>query len=99
MLILSQDKTMLLNLDHITRIKNTGGEIIAVDDNRVTNTLGTYETTDRAAQVVMEIATKYGQYMKVEGGPIYTKPGGYVQPILFDPPKVYEMPQSGEAER
>ena len=96
MLILSQDKNMLLNLDHITRIKNAGSEVIAVDTNRVTNTLGEYETQERAISVIAEIAKMFTKYLRVEGGPIIAQPGGFVQPMMFEPPKVYEMPQKEE---
>lgn len=40
MLIVSQNKTVLLNVDHIVRIFNAGSEVLAVDLNKDTNLLG-----------------------------------------------------------
>ena len=91
MLILSQDKTMLLNLDHITRIKSTGGEILAVDTNRVTNILGEYSSGDAAEKVLQEIIAEYSKFFRCDGGPLATM-DAYVQPMMFEAPKIYKMP-------
>ena len=56
MLIVSQNKTVLLNVDHIVRIFNAGSEVLAVDLNKDTNLLGEYEDTTRAVAVLAEIA-------------------------------------------
>jgi len=53
--------------------------------------LGEYQTEERAKEVLGEITVKYGAYITVEGGSLLTTPS-YVQPILFEPPKVYKMP-------
>ena len=86
MLIVSQNKTVLLNVDHIVRIFNAGSEVLAVDLNKDTNLLGEYEDTTRAVAVLAEIADEYAKYYRCSGGPILTHPGGYVQPMMFEPP-------------
>lgn len=93
MLIVSQSKTLLLNMDHIVRIFNAGAEVLAVDRNKDTNLLGEYEDTTRAVAVLAEIAAEYAKYFRCKGGPIFTQPGGYVQPMMFEPPKRFEMPE------
>lgn len=92
MLILSQDKTILMNLDHITRIKRTGGEIIAIDTNLVKNTLGEYSSSDAAENVLLEIIEVYSKFFSTKGGLLATI-NAYVQPMMFEAPKVYEMPE------
>ena len=59
-------------------------------------TLGKYESPERAKDVLDEIAEKYSEFCGTNGGPLLTQPG-YIQPMLFEPPKVYEMPpRAGE---
>lgn len=93
MLIVFQNKTVLLNVDHIVRIFNAGAEVLAVDLNKDTNLLGEYEDTTRAVAVLAEIAEEYAKYYRCSGGPILTHPGGYVQPMMFEPPKLFKMPE------
>lgn len=92
MLIMNQKNDAVLNMDHIKKIFNAGGEVLAESRNGDLDSLGDYATTERAAAVLMEIVEKYGQYIRVQGGPCITTEG-YVQPLMFEPPKVYTMPK------
>ena len=98
MLIMTQDKTALINMRAIERIKAEGHLVRAYyfeDGGR--ETIGEYASSDLAEKVVGEIADEYGRYLTIQGGPLYTQPGGFVQPQMFEPPKVYKMPRySGE---
>ncbi|MCU6701309.1 hypothetical protein [Muriventricola aceti] len=93
MLIVSQNKNTILNVEHIVRIFNAGAEVVSVDTNGTKTSIGEYANAERAMEVIHEIAVENAKYFKCEGGPIYSKPGGYVQPILFEPPKTFEMPE------
>lgn len=92
MLIMTQSKTGLVNMGQVIRVFAAGGDIMAEDRNGAMTLLGTYEKTERCAEIVMEIAEKYASYIRVEGGPSLTV-NAYVQPMMFEPPKLYQMPQ------
>ena len=81
MLIVSQNKTVLLNVDHIVRIFNAGSEVLAVDLNKDTNLLGEYEDTTRAVAVLAEIAEEYAKYYRCSGGPSHKRLNGKRCPI------------------
>lgn len=103
MLIMTQNRKNLLNMESLGSMFLSscyggydGGPVkilasypLAED---VTETLGEYENEARAVKVLDEIATEYGQYMKVDGG-CNPLTGAYVQPFAFDHPKVYRMPE------
>lgn len=59
----------------------------------VTENLGEYDSEARAVEVLEEIATEYGKYMKVDGG-FNPFNGAQTQPFAFDHPKVYRMPET-----
>lgn len=90
MLIFTQDKDCLLNIDKANLLDICGFAVVACGEGWQL-TLGKYESTERAKEVLAEIAEKYREYLRVNGGPLLTQPG-YVQPVVFEPPKVYEMP-------
>ena len=92
MLIMTQSKTGLVNMGQVIRVFAAGGDIMAEDRNGAMTLLGTYEKTERCAEIVMEIAEKYASYIRVEGGPSPTV-NAYDQPMMFEPPKLYQMPQ------
>lgn len=104
MLIMNQQKTALLNVSHIKIIdatfpyltvgdkQNNRAEVQAVDQAGTILSLGRYASLDRAKAVLLEIAQKYGKYLSTPGGPCLTVEA-YVQPMAFEPPKVYMMPE------
>ena len=92
MLIMTQAKTGLVNMDQIIRIFASGGDVMAEDRNSALTLLGSYKEASRCAEIVVDIADKYARYFKVDGGPSLTH-NAFVQPLMFEPPKVYEMPQ------
>lgn len=42
--------------------------------------------------MLAELANEYGKYYRVDGGPMATV-DAFVQPLMFEPPKVYKMPE------
>ena len=99
MLIMNQQKTALLNINHIKTLYLAVGDkpenradVQAVDQAGTILPLGRYASLDRAKAVLLEIAQEYGKYLSVSGGPCLTVEA-YVQPMVFEPPKVYMMPE------
>lgn len=83
MLIVSQDKNVVVNLDRITEIVVEDNDVIITDDIYMDygETIGRYETEERAKKVLQEIVAKYRQF-HLDSNRAAT--------II---PKVYEMPQ------
>lgn len=103
MLIMSQSRKALLNLDRASELflssvygDYNGGPVKVLASyplaEDVTTDLGTYESEERAKEVLEEIFDKYSQYLKTEGGPLATA-NFYAPPFAYDPPKVYRMPE------
>lgn len=92
MLIMTQSKTGLVNTNQIIRVFAAGGDVMAEDRNGAMTLLGAYAKAERCVEIVAEIAAKYASYIKVEGGPSLTV-NAYVQPLMFEPPKLYQMPE------
>ena len=104
MLIMNQQKTALLNVSHIKTIdasfpyltvgdkQGNHAEVQAVDQAGTILPLGRYASLDRAKDVLLEIAQEYGKYLSTPGGQCLTAEA-YVQPLVFEPPKVYMMPE------
>ena len=90
MIIVSQDKTFMLNFDNIESIEignfeeNRGKAIIYA---RLTSdyfyTIGEYNTIERAKEVLMEIIKKYSSYLQLDGGPALLKGQMDIQPNIF----------------
>ena len=93
MLIFSQDRTALVNLDvGIFAITAQGNIVVATEgQTKMQIKLGEYRTSDEAQKVLAELANEYGKYYRVDGGPMATV-DAFVQPLMFEPPKVYKMP-------
>lgn len=96
MIIVSQDKEEIINLDNIQRLFIDADYISTViyaecieDDISI----GTYKTEERAKEVLQEIAQKYSSYLKLEGGPAILQWQMDIQPNIFNIPKVFEMPK------
>jgi hypothetical protein len=96
MIIVSQDKEEIINLDNIQRLFIDADYISTViyaecieDDISI----GMYKTEERAKEVLQEIAQKYSSYLKLEGGPAILQGQMDIQPNIFNIPKVFEMPE------
>ncbi len=97
MLIRSQDKKIVLNIDQI---------VIFVRDNCIlcdgyvispggTNLLGEYSSEEKAIKVLDMIQEKYLSYMEVTGRLSLTG-DSIIQPNMWVLPKVFQMPQDDE---
>ena len=93
MLIFSQDRTALVNLDvGIFAITAQGNIVVATEgQTKMQIKLGEYRTSDEAQKVLAELADEYATYYRTDGGPLATM-DAYAQPFMFEPPKVYKMP-------
>ncbi len=103
MVIVSQDKCTIVNLDNIKTIEldretDFKSIIIFRETNEVETgvcglLIGHYTTKERAKEVLQEIAQTYSSYLKLEGGPAILQGQIDIQPNIFNIPKVYEMPK------
>lgn len=62
MIIVSQDKDLIINFDNVTVIgitQNNSKEIDSITVDKKEQYLGTYETEERAKEVLQEIVKKY----------------------------------------
>ena len=88
MIIVSQDKTEIVNFDNITKIAEKDGKIgissKAFDSNY--EEIGKYKTEERAKEVLQEIIEEYKKYVQIES----IKEGTLNIAMI---PKVYEMPK------
>lgn len=103
MLIMNQQRATILNVSYIKEIeasfpwledagKSEYAYVLAVDQSGKIMQLGRYASLDRAKAVLLEITQEYGKYLSTPGGPCLTV-DAYVQPMAFEPPKVYMMPE------
>ena len=104
MLIMSQDRKCLLNLEKVGTLflssyygdYNEGKPVKVLASfplaEDVTEGLGEYQSEARAMEVLGEIADEYGKYLSTAGGPLATVEA-FVQPFAYAPPKVYRMPE------
>ena len=89
MIIVSQDKTEIVNFDNIDTIWICSDEKgrYTIEATANTNaTLGYYKTEERAKEVLQEIMRKYGEHAQIIN-PKTGIEGGYAIP------KIYEMPK------
>lgn len=104
MIIVSQDKKMFVNFNSIVSvyvIKNyvseekgyQGYNIDFATNEEINFVLATYDTEERAKEVLQEITRKYSSYLKLEGGPAILQGQMDIQPNIFNIPKIYEMPE------
>ena len=93
MLIFSQDRTALVNMDvGIFAITAQGNIVVATEGHtKIQIKLGEYSTGDEALKVLAELADEYAMYYRTDGGPL-AMVAAFVQPLMFEPPKVYKMP-------
>ncbi len=102
MIIVSQDKCTIVNLDNIKTIEldretDFKSIIIFRETNEVETgvcglLIGHYTTEERAKEVLKEIVEKYSSYLELKGGVALMQGGMNIQPNIFNIPKVYEMP-------
>ena len=98
MIIVSQDKTKIVNFDNLTQIYITQDEektayfIRFETVDSLYDDLGEYKTKERAKEVLQEIVKKYSSYLELKGGPAIIQGRMDIQPNIFNIPKVYVMP-------
>lgn len=93
MIIVSQNRQTAINLETMHSLYIHDGIVYAADGTATERIrLGAYSSDDRAKEVLKKITDTYGRYIFSEGGPMLTMEA-YVQPMAFNPPKVYEMPE------
>ena len=96
MIIVSQNRDEIVNFDKVENIWICPDEEgrFTIEATAYTNaTLGTYETEERAKEVLQEIAQTYSSYLKLEGGPAILRGQIDIQPNIFNIPEVFEMPK------
>ena len=100
MLILAQNRTVLVNMDQINSIvvHNFGDNkfrILAYYGNENTDCwgIGDYETEERAKEILLEIMGKYAQYLHRHASPAMLRGSLDISEAIFVFPKVYEMPE------
>lgn len=90
MLIYKQDRSMAINFRYIRAVEVVERNVVAIGEDW-TEPLGEYSSSDAAEKVLKEITEEYSKFFRVDGGPLATV-NAYVQPMMFEPPKVYKMP-------
>lgn len=100
MLILAQNRTVLVNMDRINSIvvHNLGDNkfrILTYYGNKNTDCwgIGDYETEERAKEILLEIMGKYAQYFHRHASPAMLRGSSDISEAIFVFPKVYEMPE------
>lgn len=89
MIIVSQDKKMIVNFENITVIGTCvqrQEEIGSRTTNGDSQVLGKYKTEERAKEVLKQIENKYLEYASIQNGV------GNVSSVATLP-RVYEMPK------
>ena len=99
MIIRSQDKESIINMDNISHIyiANPLGEL---HDFRICASgyvIAEYSTEAKAIKVLDMIQQEYGKHLYGQGGQMATA-DIYIQPFAFIPPKVFQMPSDEEVE-
>lgn len=93
MLIISQDKERIFNLQNIEFIEIAEDKkSIHCRCENIIYFLGNYTTNERAKEVLQEIVTKYLEYVKT-GGRFDYKALNNTTEHYYSLPKVYEMPE------
>lgn len=100
MLLVSQEKDGIINLDNIlvirlsTDFETNKKTLIYVDcigDEHFG--IGKYDTEERAKEVLQEIVKEYSSYLELKGGAALVQGDMDIQPNIFNIPKVYKMPE------
>lgn len=103
MIIISQDKKIILNFCNIQNIRierytthekgKYAYKIFAGNFEGYATEIGTYKTEERAKEILQEIKKCYSSYLQLNGGPAILQGQMDIQPNIFHIPKVYEMPK------
>lgn len=95
MILVSQNKEKIINFERITEVIVSDKDICVRDNFEVQKGLiiATYESEERAKEVLQEIIKRYSSYLKLEGGPAILQGQMDIQPNIFNIPKVFEMPK------
>jgi hypothetical protein len=94
MIIVSQDKNTIVNIDNVSEIRIVGGGVSSIchttTDGRLDDgLLGSYRSEERSREVLQEIVNEYRKYLSADG---LCGVRGY-PPFAYTQPKVYEMPE------
>lgn len=83
MIIVSQDKETIINFDKVTEIAQEDGEIGVSNDlySDEFQVIGTYETEERAKEILQEIAQRYTNWENFKFG----QPSGICSPRYVMP--------------
>ena len=106
MIIVSQDKLKIVNMELITffSVYNQGKyateankpfSILAwygTDENDCIN-LGNYTSEERCKEIFKDIKSMYCSYMHRPASPAILRGSMDIQELVFEPPKSYEMPE------
>ena len=105
MIIVSKDKTMIVNMDNILTInifddgeyarKETRHCVLAYygcGSNDFVS-LGSYATEERCKEILQEIRNEYGKYFYRQGGPAILRGSVDVPGEIWNVPKCYDMPE------
>lgn len=104
MLIRSQDKKLLVNLDTSSGlsigVRGDGGNHVVTHHgtDRSYNFLGYYSTEEKATKVLDMIQSKYLEYYHLKGRPAILKGSIDVEENMWEVPKVFIMPADEEVE-
>ena len=100
MLLVSQEKDGIINLDNILVIRlstdfETNKKTIIYIDCIGDEHFGVwkYDTEARAKEVLQEIVKEYSSYLELKGEAALVQGDMDIQPNIFNIPKVYKMPE------
>lgn len=97
MIIRSQDKKRIANIDTCNLIAIVGTQAKSKNITVDGMVIGTYSTEEKAIKVLDMIQEEYGKHYYGQGGQMATA-DYYVPPFAFIPPKVFQMPNDEEVE-
>ena len=94
MILVSQNRKKIINFEKIAEIIVSDKDICVTDNFEVQNGLiiATYESEERAKEVLQEIVNVYSSYLNLRGGKSLMSRAMDIPPNIFNIPKVYEMP-------
>lgn len=102
MRLISQDGLIDVSYENILLNLYDGDRAVAikaydsVSDNDFV-IMGVYETVAKAEKVMKMVRDKYAEYLHTDGGTLATV-NFYVQPNVWNIPKVFQFPQDDEVE-
>lgn len=105
MRVISQDGTIDVPYDYFSLSIASGKyedvEVTCIYCHNLSSPNGTklakYSSREKALKVMEMLRTEYLKYLKVDGGPMTTM-NFYVQPNVWNIPKVFQFPKDDEVE-